>query len=112
MTIKQAAIDLIVALKGHTLPREAEIAYNRLSKAVSDENIGALGIPVNVDVTSPKNIDESLANAAPILLDSLQEICCQFLQRGVFVDENHPDRIALKNAEFAIKKATGGRRKF
>ncbi len=37
MTIKQAAIDLIVALKGHTLPREAEIAYNRLSKAVSED---------------------------------------------------------------------------
>lgn len=37
MTIKQAAIDLIVALKGYTLPNGAENAYLRLSKAISDD---------------------------------------------------------------------------
>ncbi len=42
MTIKQAAIDLIVALKGHTLPREAEIACNRLSKAVLESHWNSL----------------------------------------------------------------------
>ena len=37
MTIKQAAIDLVVALKGYTLPKGAENAYLRLSKAISDD---------------------------------------------------------------------------
>jgi hypothetical protein len=37
MTIKQSAIDLVVALNGYNLPKEAENAYFRLSKAISDD---------------------------------------------------------------------------
>lgn len=37
MMIKQAAIDLIVALKGYTLPKQAEYAYNHLCKAITEE---------------------------------------------------------------------------
>lgn len=37
MMIKQAAIDLIVALKGYTLPKQAEYAYNQLCKAISEQ---------------------------------------------------------------------------
>ena len=37
MMIKQAAIDLIVALKGYTLPKQAEYAYNHLCKAISEQ---------------------------------------------------------------------------
>ena len=56
---------------------------------------------------------ESLANArliaaAPELLEALQSLVNQFLQRGVFTAPEHPDRIALALAESAIAKATGG----
>lgn len=42
------------------------------------------------------------------LLEALQSLVNQFLQRGVFTDQEHPDRIALALAESAIAKATGG----
>ena len=42
------------------------------------------------------------------LLEALQSLVNQFLQRGVFTDPEHPDRIALALAESAIAKATGG----
>ena len=35
--MRQEAIELIVALKGHTLPKGAENAYNRFCKAIAEE---------------------------------------------------------------------------
>lgn len=49
-----------------------------------------------------------LAEAAPQLLESLEAVLCQFLQRGVLMDDRHPDRIAVQMARLAIAKATGG----
>ena len=49
-----------------------------------------------------------LMAASPEMLEALQSLVNQFLQRGVFTDPEHPDRIALALAESAIAKATGG----
>lgn len=49
----------------------------------------------------------SLIAAAPALLEALEDVCTQFLGRGVTVDPEHPDHVALKKAEAAIKAAKG-----
>jgi hypothetical protein len=41
------------------------------------------------------------------LLEALEDVCTQFLGRGVTVDPEHPDHVALKKAEAAIKAANG-----
>lgn len=51
--------------------------------------------------------DAYLMAAAPELLDALRDLTNQFLERGVFMDPHHPDRIALAAAEAAIAKAEG-----
>jgi len=48
-----------------------------------------------------------LIASAPILLECLEKMCRRMLERGVAVNDKHPDRIALRNAELAIKKARG-----
>lgn len=48
-----------------------------------------------------------LIAAAPDLLEALQALVNQSLQRGVPTDPGHPGRIALAIAESAISKATG-----
>lgn len=42
------------------------------------------------------------------LLEALRLCRDQMLQRGVLVDPEHPDRIAIDAAEHAIKNATRG----
>ena len=49
-----------------------------------------------------------LIAAAPDLLEALKNVCTQLLGWGVSTDPEHPDRVALRNAEAAIDKATGG----
>lgn len=41
------------------------------------------------------------------LLEALRNVCLQFLQRGVTVDPEHPDHVAMRAAEAAIAKAEG-----
>jgi len=48
-----------------------------------------------------------LIAAAPDLLEALKDVCTQLLGWGVSTDPEHPDRVALRNAESAIAKATG-----
>lgn len=50
---------------------------------------------------------DSLTAAAPDLLDAIQDLLNQFEQRGIFVDPQHPDRIAVNKARAAIVKARG-----
>jgi len=50
---------------------------------------------------------ESLAAADFALLEALEDVCTQFLGRGVTVDPEHPDHVALKKAEAAIAAAKG-----
>ena len=69
------------------------------------------GIRKGVDDALPK-AQELAANArliaaAPDLLEALQALVNQSLQRGVPTDPGHPGRIALALAESAISKATG-----
>ena len=79
-----------------------------------EQTIGTIrGMMVAVATTGVGMEEETLANAsliaaAPEMLEALQSLVNQFLQRGVFTDPEHPDRIALALAESAIAKATGG----
>ena len=47
------------------------------------------------------------ALAAPDLLEAIKDLLNLFEQRGVLVDPQHPDRIAVEKARAAIFKATG-----
>ena len=60
MMIKQVAIDLIVALKGYTLPKQAEYAYNQLCKAISEQEEHCSKQPWK-DLTEQESVDIAVA---------------------------------------------------
>ena len=76
-----------------------------------EQTIGTTqGLMVAVATTGasvPTKANARLIAAAPDLLEALQALVNQSLQRGVPTDPGHPDRIALALAESAISKATG-----
>jgi hypothetical protein len=53
------------------------------------------------------NANARLIAAAPDLLEAIQDLLNQFEQRGVLVDPQHPDRIAVEQARVALAKAIG-----
>jgi len=62
--MRQEAIELIVTLKGHTLPKGAENAYNRLCKAIEQaEKQEPVACVIDGDLYFHHEIDwEDLAN--------------------------------------------------
>lgn len=65
-------------------------------------------IPHAVVISSDKlKALEVAASERDELLEALRDVCTQFLGRGVPTDPEHPDHVALKNAEAAIARATG-----
>lgn len=81
--------------------------YDYLLKAGKDTPI-AYWSNFKIRTKKESKANARLIAAAPELLEALQSLVNQFLQRGVFTAPEHPDRIALALAESAIAKATGG----